>query len=314
MSSSPDVLVPADVRHNLEQQRKDAEHQARPALERNRQAAEQQAEKKLDAEAVRAIQETEVAIRAIAANKAMEATAAIERAVGKINVLLSRNPDNALIPVNLAVEIIDTAPSDVDVIRDLAEDAAIAVEMNDLPSGRVLLHSLMSEIRVRVYNLPLATYPDALNEAARLLGETKNQEAATILLAALNTLVATDHITPIPLLLAQDAVRQAESLRDQDKNGAMKALQTAKNEVARFWELGYAVRDIDDYSSLNEEISNLEKQLKAGNDSGSTLAKIKDKLAALLKLQSDREQSHEQSHRRRELDKDTGRKVQDRVA
>ncbi len=220
MSSSSDVLVPSDVRHNLEQQRKDAEHQARPDLERTRQSAEQQAEKTLDPEAVRAIEETEGAIRAIAANNTQEAMAAIERAVGKLNVLLSRNPDTALVPVNLSVEVFDTAPEDVDAIRDLAEDAAIAVEVNDLPSGRILLHSLMSEIRVRVYNIPLATYPEAMQRAARYLGEKKNLEAINVLLTALNTLVAVDHVTPIPLIVAQDAIRQAEVLLEQDKNVA----------------------------------------------------------------------------------------------
>jgi len=40
-----------------------------------------------------------------------------------------------------------------------------------------LLYSLESEIRARTYNLPLATYPLALQEAARLLDQGKNDDA-----------------------------------------------------------------------------------------------------------------------------------------
>ncbi len=85
--------------------------------------------------------------------------------------------------------------------------------------------------------------------------------------------------------------------------------------MQRFWELGYAVRDIDDYSSLNESISKLEKQLKTGEDTGSAFSKIKEKLAALLKRQSEREQSHEQSCRARKAEnKASGKTPQQRVA
>jgi hypothetical protein len=37
----------------------------------------------------------------------------------------------------------------------------------------------MSEIRVRTYNLPLATYPDTLNQAARLLDQKDTEKAKT---------------------------------------------------------------------------------------------------------------------------------------
>jgi len=39
------------------------------------------------------------------------ALAAIERATGKVNVLLARNPSAALIPVDATVQVIDLAPS-----------------------------------------------------------------------------------------------------------------------------------------------------------------------------------------------------------
>jgi hypothetical protein len=86
--------------------------QARPEIEKQRQEAQQEAEKTPDKEAISAIEETNKAVKAIAANKTDEALAALERATGKINILLARNPTTALIPVSLQVEVIDAAPRD----------------------------------------------------------------------------------------------------------------------------------------------------------------------------------------------------------
>jgi len=57
-----------------------------------------------------------------------------------------------------------------------------------------------SNIRVRTYNLALATYPTALKEAARLLDQKNTKEASDVLLTALNTLMVVDNVTPLPLV------------------------------------------------------------------------------------------------------------------
>jgi hypothetical protein len=294
MNTATDTLVPEQARHNREEQRKQVEQQARPDIEKQRKDTEQQAAKTLNADAIAAIDETEKAIDAISRNKIDEAIAAIERATGKIDILLARSPDNALIPVNLAVDIIDTAPSTIDAIRDIAEDVGWALDEKDFPSARVLLHSLMSEIRVRTFNLPLATYPDILEEAARLLNEKKAEQANIVLLTALNTLVAVDQVTPIPLLLARAAIDQAQSQRDSDKGAAHAQLETAEKELARCKELGYAARDAE-YLVLRDSLSDLKKQLKQNEDTGSAFKKVKDKLAGILKRHSERQQSQPQA-------------------
>jgi hypothetical protein len=266
----------------------DTQAQARPEVEKQRKQAEQQAANTVDKEAVAAIDDTEKAIKAIAANKTDEALADIERATGKVNILLARNPSTALIPVSVEVDVIDTAPQDTQAILDLAKDASRAVDDKDFPTARVLLHALMSEVRVRTYNLPLATYPAALQDAARLLDQKKTQEAKTILLTALNTLMAIDRTTPIPLLLAREAINEAQAKRQNDKNAAQSALERARNELQRSKELGYASND-PEYASLNDDISNLEKQLKGSGETMSVFSKFKEKHEAFVKRLSDRE-------------------------
>jgi hypothetical protein len=270
----------------FESERKQAEQQARPEVEKQRKQSEEDAKKELDQDAQAAIAQTRKAVNAIAQNKTDEAISAIEQATGKINVLLARNPSTALIPVDLAVEVIDTAPQDTQAILEIGQDASRALDDKNYPTARALLYRLMSEIRVRTFDLPLATYPDALKEAARLLDQKQPDQAKNVLLTGLNTLLVVDRVTPLPLLLARDAINQAQAKSQQDKNAARALLETAKSHVERARELGYAGKD-QEYAGLNNQISTLEKQLKGNGDFAAAFSKLKDKLGAFLKRQSE---------------------------
>ena len=268
----------------------ESQTQARPNIEKQRKDAEQQAQKTLDTEAVAAIDETKKAIKAIAENKTDEALAVIERATGKINILLARNPATALIPVAAEVVVIDAAPLQVQAIKERAKAVAEAVSNKDYPTARVLLYGLTSELRVRIYNLPLATYPAALKEAARLLDQKKSKEANTVLLTALNTLVAIDRVSPLPLILAQTDIDEAQALREKDKDKAQQLLTSARNELERAKELGYAGND-PEYAALDKTIIDLEKQLKGNEDTASFFSSLKEKMASFFKRQSESKRS-----------------------
>ena len=284
-AANPQTQANTQNASDVQAQRKQAEQQARPEVEKQRKEAEEETKKTLDQEAIAAIDQTQKAVDAIAAGKNDEALAAIEQATGKINVLLARNPATALIPVDLDVEVIDTAPHQTQAVLDLAKDVSRAVDVKDYPTARALLFSLMSEIRVRTYNLPLATYPTVLKEAARLLDQKAANDASSVLLTALNTLVVVDRVTPLPLVLAREAINQAQSKSQQDRNGAQILLEVAKNEVVRARELGYTGKD-QEYEALNRQISDLEKQIKGHEDATAAFSKLKDKLSAFLKRQS----------------------------
>jgi hypothetical protein len=263
-----------------------AKQQARPDIERQRQDAEQKAEKTLDKDAVAAIAETQNAVKAITQNKNDEALAALERATGKINILLARNPKSALIPVAYSVDSIEAAPLEIDDIKERAKAAQRVVLERDFPAARAILDGLTSEVRSRTYNLPLATYPDAMKDAARFLDQKKTKEAIDVLSTALNTLVVVDRVRPIPLILAQVNIDEAQSLREKDKNGAQKFLAEARRELDRAVELGYAGGD-PQYYALNKSISNLETQLKGNEDTTSAFSKLKDEVAGFFKRVSE---------------------------
>jgi hypothetical protein len=269
-----------------------AHAQTQSTLEKHRQQAEQDAAKNLDREAVAAIAETQNAIKAIADGQTDQALAAIERATGKVDVLVARDPAAALIPVAAEVKIINTAPVDLEMIQQLAAAVKDAVKQRDFPAARVVLGRLMSEIRVRTYNLPLATYPVAMKDAARLLAAQKPQEASAVLTTALNTLVAIERVTPIPVAVAQTAIEGAQKLSEQDKEGAKQLLAVAKSELERAKELGYAGDD-EEYKSLNDAIASIDKQLNGNESTASAFAKLKERIASFFKRQSDSEKSSE---------------------
>src|SRR6267143_112394 len=262
----------AQVQADLNEQRKHADQRMRPEVEAQHRQAQQEVERTLNSEAIAPIQQTERAVIAIAEDRVDEALAAIEQATGKIDVLLSRNPATALIPVHGKVNVIDTAPQDVEDIAFLKNTAEMALDLNDLPQARTLLDFLRSEIRVRTYHLPLATYPAALQEAARLLDQKKTRAAGTILLVALNTLVVIDQVSAIPLLGAKEAINEAQTQAPRDKEAAQNLLEIANHELERGMELGYTPDD-SYYKGLRDEIKSLRKQLKGNEDTSSVFAR-----------------------------------------
>ena len=275
-------------KQNFQQLRQAAESEARPDVKKEREKAKEKADQSLDEDAIAAVTDTETALDAIAANKKNNAMSAIEAATGKINILLARNQAAALIPVASEVDVINAAPLDENAVQALNHRVAEAVRVKDYPTARLLLYSLMSEIRVRIYNLPLATYPTALKDAARLLDQGQNDQARNVLLAALNTLAVIEKVTPIPVVLARAAIDAAQQQSQKDKSAAETLLATAKNQLQRCQDLGYAA-DTADYGALNTNIAKLEKQLKGKGDTDELFAKLKDKLSSFFNRQSAQE-------------------------
>ena len=269
--------------------------QAQAGIEKQRAEARQEADKILDREAIAVIEETQRAIDAIAANTTSEALAALERASGKIDMLLARNPSTALIPVSHEVVVFDTAPRDIQAIDKIGEAVDAVIASEDYPAARELLYGLMSELRVRTYNLPLATYPAALAEAARLLDQKKSDEARIVLMMALGALLAIDQVTPLPLLVAREAINQAEAQRDKDKEIAPALLDTARYELDRAMALGYWAHE-PEYKTMKDEISNIQKQLKKNEDTSPFFSKLQDGLSAFMaRLSKGKQSRHDKS-------------------
>jgi hypothetical protein len=230
-------------------------------------------------EAAEAIENTYVAIKAINDNDKKKALEAMEKATGKLELLVARNPNVALLPIDATAETRDLV-ADLKTIKALKKVAEEAIEDDYLQVAREAIGDLVSEMEISTISVPLATYPDALKAAAVLLEANKMDEAKLALHAALNTLVIEKEIIPLPILKAEVmiAAAQTEDAKDEDKKKeVLSLLENAEYQLIMAEELGYGKRD-KAYKELNKAINNLKKSVKENGDSQGLFSKLKTKL------------------------------------
>jgi len=211
-------------------------------------------------EAVSALQETNNALIAIDHNQRSQAVAALERATGKLEILLARSPTLAFAPVDVTATTYDIL-GDARDVEALRQDAERDIEKGRLQDARHIISSLASETVVSVSSLPLATYPSAIKSAAALLAQGKSQEAKGVLQSALSTIVVRDTIIPLPIARAEAAIDQAKGLAekanrsDADNQRLHALLATARAQLQFGRALGYATdKDMDGLLSAVDDI------------------------------------------------------------
>ena len=127
--------------------------------------------------------------------------------------MLARNPSLALAPVDVSVVSYDVLGS-VDAVNALRKSAEDALEDGRLQEARHLIDGLASETVVRVSNLPLATYPDAIKAAAVLVAQNKLDEAKAALEAGKHVLCEKPLTTSVAQAQELTALAQANGLRN----------------------------------------------------------------------------------------------------
>jgi len=223
-----------------------------------------QGETKLVKEAIRAIQYTQDALIYLNANKIDKAKEALKNAVGQLALVLNAPNAPYLLPVDIQIEAYHFNGKLEDVAKLVAQ-AKVLVAKNKLPEARELLNTLRDEIVIKTINLPLATYPAALNLAIKYLNENKIKEAKEVLAMALSTLVEIDTIIPIPLIKAEALVTEASKIVKKDKKEALKYLAEAKYQLKLAEVLGYTSKSDVTYKMLTQAIEKLEKEIKANH-------------------------------------------------
>jgi hypothetical protein len=238
--------------------------------------------RRLVAEAVTALQETQHAFDLLAANRPDDAVAALERATGKLDLVLAADPGLALAPVDVRVVIHDVLaePEAVMVLRSQATDA---LAFGRVQVARQLLADLASEHVISVTSLPLATYPAAIRQAGALIHGGRTAEAAAVLQTALATLVVEDTIIPLPLVRAEALIDQARPLagktqRTPEENGRLqRMIADARSQLELAQALGYATRE--DLEGLLDQLRQIERATQGQATAGGGLF---DRIKALF--------------------------------
>ena len=235
-------------------------------------------QKKLIKEAINSLQYTHEALVALDKKDKATAEKKIEKALGKLEVILAAKDAPKFLPIDSSVTMVEYVGTkkdikkSVDAVKDLLSD-------NKIQLARTLLNSLQSEIDIKITSLPLVTYPDALRLAAKYLHENQINKAKSVLEVALSTFDTTVTVIPVPLLKATDLINVSASLsKNGKKEEALKYLQAAEDELDVAEALGYVSHSDTTYKALHSAIKVVRKEIKGKNKAEKLFDELKREL------------------------------------
>ncbi|MBF0136762.1 MAG: YfdX family protein [Magnetococcales bacterium] len=225
---------------------------------------------------------------------------ALTNAIGKLEMLLARNPLLALAPVEVRTVVHDTFAG-TDSIKPSIEYAKKALKNGEIQKARRMLADLASEVSIQTTSLPLGTYPLAIKAAVPMIDSGRIAEAKIALQTVLGTLVVTeDRVIPLPVLRSKAMIKEAETLAENDSrnDGEEKRLKDllegAKNSLELAELLGYG-QTKSDYNELFEQLKEVEKKV-AGRKGGKNYF---DEFTATFRKLFDRKSSEPEKKSRR---------------
>ncbi|NPA50515.1 MAG: YfdX family protein, partial [Epsilonproteobacteria bacterium] len=175
-----------------------------------------------------AMQETIKALALIQQNKLKDAQKILEDAYAKFNKVLKNNPKLTLIPLDEEIMVFQIE-GDSKTIKKAIDLSLNLLKNYDTQVARDILMPLKDEIDINIISLPMNLYPKAIKEAIEALKKDNKNLAINNLKKAFSTLLLTRAVIPIPLLIAQDLIKGASTINDNDKEKAIALLQKAKD-------------------------------------------------------------------------------------
>lgn len=242
--------------------------------------------KEIVSEAVSTLRETQDALKLLDQGKNKEALSAVERATGKLEIVLARDPKVSLVPIDVRVVTSDIYGS-LAAIKKARQDAEKALKEGRVQDARNLLAALASETVISTTNIPLATYPGALKKAAKFIDESKPREAKAVLQAALDTMVITDVVVPLPVVQARINLEKAEELakkknRNQQENKELSdRVAAADTQIKYAQELGYGQQS--DFDSFHKQIAEIKTKTAGGKSGTNFFDQIKTYIESMTK-------------------------------
>lgn len=238
--------------------------------------------KKLAKEAVDSLEFAHEALEKLQNKEYENAIASIEKALGKLEVILSAKESPKMLPIKSFVVVNEFIGSSDDVKKAVGS-AQKLLSAGKVQQARKTLIPLVSEIDITTVSLPLASYPDALKLASTYIHDAKYTKAESILKIALNTFDEDTVVIPIPLIKATDLISAASSIAKKDKDKALMYLDAASESLKVAKELGYVSKSTTTYKALQEKIDETKKEIKGKNRAEKLFEALKDKLADFKK-------------------------------
>ncbi len=232
-------------------------------------------------EALKVLSETQNVLRDLEKNKDKKAKDELAKLIGKIEILLTKDPDLALVPVDVGYEVKDVV-TDLQTVKGITEAAKKAMDDGYYQQAKNLMDGLTSELVIKTVYLPYATYPDAMRLAATLLDKGKKDEAKQVLIAALNTLTIQEVDLPLPVLRAEEFIKNAALTMADDKKKDKKEiavlfLENAEYQLDLAEAMGYGKKD-KEFTELHTAIKVLKDEINKGNETKTKFDSLKSKI------------------------------------
>ncbi len=224
--------------------------------------------------------ETNNVLNYIAKGKDKKAKEELAKLIGELEILITKNPNLALIPVSVAYEVNDVVV-DIPTVYQITSAAKKAMDDGYYQLAKKLMADLTSELNIKTTYLPLATYPDAMRLAAALLDQGKKKEAVAILIKALNTLVIQQVDLPLPVLRAEEFIKLGAAAmlsNEKDKKDiALLYLDNAEYQLELAEAMGYGKKD-KEYKELYTAIKELKQLIKENKETKVKFEKLSEKI------------------------------------
>ena len=190
---------------------------------------------------------------------------ALTSATTQFDKALKKDPNLKLVPIDMQTTFDDHALT-LDDVKSIKKNVLRMVKEDKPQEAVALLSQLKNQITITTTNLPMNLYPLSTKEALDALN--KGEKAGMILpilTDALDTMVVTEIVIPMPILVAQSALIDAQKLSKNNKAEIIKLLNLSQKqlEVAKYE--GYLTKYDTEYKNLSEEIDVLKKKVSEGN-------------------------------------------------
>lgn len=250
----------------------------------DKQTADAAAERRklLLSDAAEAIAQTQQALKALEDKKNDVALKALADAIGKLELIVARDSSLKLAPVATNVVTVDVF-ADPQTVKLAIADARSALSDGDIPRARRLVEALASEARIHTTNIPLATYPAAIKAITPLIDAGKIDEAKTQLQTALNTMVITTDVIPLPKLRAESLLKDAQALSEKkdrskgDNEKLANQLKTVREQLQMAELLGYGKKR--DFQPMYAQLESIEKVSAGGKSGAGWFEKVRKQVA-----------------------------------
>lgn len=232
-------------------------------------------------DAVAALADTRIALAALDNGDKNAALSALERASGKLDLVLSRDPHLAFAPVDVTTTIFDLYGTP-ETVKNLINQCKDDLSRDRVQQARLLMMNLASEADTHVVEIPLATYPAAIKAVAPLIDAGKLNQAIAALETALNTMVIQTYVIPLPRVRAEALLAEANQLASNTNRASPgnqtvhDLLEAARTQLQLAEALGYGNKE--EYKPLYAQLDDVEKKAESGKTNEGLFNRIEDSL------------------------------------